>query len=139
MSYPATVDFRVQRNADYAETWVVADEQGYDASGNAINPLDLTGWSAELQVRLYGLADGDPLIDLGTVETDIEGIRFIEPAAGQMVIRIDWDPTLEGLPVAGKAGADVAFKYDLILIDPTGLRSSYAVGTFTVPPGVTRP
>jgi len=139
MSETADIGIVARRNADYAETWIIADGQGYDANGDAIAPQDLTGWTSDLQVRLYGLAGGAPLIDLAVVITAVEGIRFVEPASGQIEIRIDWSPTLEGLPVAGKAGAVATFEYDLIMTDPTGFRSVYATGPFTVPPGVTRP
>lgn len=137
MTYPATVPVTVWRNADYVETWVVADEQGYDADGDAISPQDLTGWTAALQIRLYGLAGGAALISLATVTTAVQGIRLVEPAAGQMEIRIT-DATLETLPATGKAGAALTFKYDLILTDPAGVESVYATGDFIVQPGVTR-
>lgn len=137
MTTPATVPITVWRNADYVETWVVADEQGYDANGDAISPQDLTGWTLALQVRLYGLAGGAALISLGTVTTAIEGIRIIEATGGQIEIRIT-DATLEALPAAGKAGADLTLYYDLVLTDPTGVEEVYAEGTFTVKPGVTR-
>lgn len=135
MPYPATVNLTVWRNADYAETWIVAES--FDAAGVAIGPLNLTGYTAAMQVRQYGLAGGPALISLATVTTAIEGIRLIEPTAGQMEIRIT-DATLETLPVSGKAGEPVTFKYDLLLTDPTGLEQSYAYGDFIVQPGVTR-
>lgn len=136
MPQPATVDLRVNRNGDYGETWIVAEN--FDANGTAIGVQDLTGWTAELQVRLYGLAGGPPLISLGTVTSPVQGIYFIEPSAGQMEIRIDWAPSLENLPSTGKAGFDRTFAYDLVLTDPAGVRSVYATGSFIVPPGVTR-
>jgi len=133
---PANVPITVWRNADYAATWVVAES--FDAGGSAVGVQDLTGWSAALQVRLYGLAGGAPLIDLGTVATAVEGIRLVEPTAGQIEVRIT-DATLESLPTSGKAGATVTFSYDLLLTDPTGLEQAYAYGDFIVKPGVTRP
>ncbi|QQQ19841.1 hypothetical protein JIP62_07075 [Brevundimonas vitis] len=138
MVYPEVVPITVRRNADYGATWVLADGQGYDATGTAINPLDLTGYTAALQVRLYGLAAGDPLIDLGTVTTAIEGIRFVEPTAGQIEMRIDHE-THDALPTSPKAGEPARFEYDLVLIAPDGTRSVYATGPFIVHPGVTRP
>ena len=132
---PANVSITVWRNADYAETWVVAE--GFDASGVATGPQNLTGWAAALQVRQYGLAGGDPELELETVTTAVEGIRFVEPTAGQMEIRIT-DATLETLPNTGKAGFPRTFKYDLILTDPDGLEQPYAYGDFIVQPGVTR-
>jgi hypothetical protein len=90
-----------------------------------------------MQVRQYGLAGGAALISLATVTTAIQGVRLIEPTAGQMEIRIT-DATLETLPAAGKAGASVTFSYDLLLTDPDGVESVYAAGNFIVQPGVTR-
>jgi hypothetical protein len=136
MPYPAAVDLTVWRNADYAETWIVAES--FDVSGVAVGAQDLTGWTASLQVRQYGLAGGDPELEIGTVVTAVEGVRIIEPAAGQMEVRID-TATLEALPSLGaKAGYPVTFKYDLLLTDPDGVVSVYAAGDFIVQPGVTR-
>ena len=132
---PANIPITVWRNADYAETWIVAES--FDSAGVASGIQDLTGWTAALQVRLYGLAGGAALISLATVTTAIEGIRLVEPTAGQMEIRIT-DATLETLPASGKAGASVTFSYDLLLTDPTGLEQAYAYGDFIVQPGVTR-
>lgn len=135
MINPAAVNLTARRNADYAETWVVAES--FDALGNAVGPVNLTGYSAAMQVRLYGLAGGDPLIDLDTVTTAIEGIRFIEPLAGQFEVRID-AASIDDLPAAAKAGGTATFSYDIILTDPDGLAHAYAAGDFTVYPGVTR-
>lgn len=132
---PANVPITVWRNADYAETWVIAES--FDASGNAVNPVDLTGYTFAMQVRLYGLAGGSALISLATVTTAVQGIRIVEATAGQIEVRIT-DTTLEALPAAGKAGASVTFAYDLLLTDPTGFEQAYAYGAFIVQPGVTR-
>jgi hypothetical protein len=132
---PANIPIIVWRNADYAETWVVAES--FNSSGVATGVQDLTGWTAALQVRLYGLAGGSALISLATVTTAIQGIRLVEPTAGQMEVRIT-DATLEALPNTGKAGFARTFSYDLILTDPTGLEQAYAYGDFIVQPGVTR-
>ncbi len=133
--YPATVPLKVMRNADYAETWVVAEN--FDSNGDAIDPQDLTGWSAILQVRLYGLAAGAALISLATVTTPIQGIQFTEPTAGQFVVRID-KSALEALPASGKAGAAIRFVYDIVMTDLAGLKCVYAEGEFAVSPGVAR-
>lgn len=136
MAYdPMQLDLRVWRNGDYVEEFTLAESVAAD--GTPQNPIDLTGWSAQLQVRLYGLAGGSALISLTTVTTEVQGIRIMEPTDG--VIRV-WitDTTLEALPNTGKAGAERTFAYDLVLIDPTGIRSVYATGAFIVPPGVSR-
>lgn len=135
MTTPSRVDIEAWRNADYVETWTVA--ASIDANGVVINPVDITGWSAALQVRLYGLAGGSALISLTTVTTAVQGLRLIEPAAGQIEVRIT-KSSLEALPPAPKVGGSIAFSYDLVLTDPTGVKSVYATGNFTVNPGVTR-
>ena len=136
MLYPASVPVTVRRNAPYAETWVIAED--FDADGIATDPLDLTGYTAALQVRQYGLAGGDPELELATVATAIEGVRIIEATAGQIEVRIN-KATLEALPSLGaKAGRPVTFKHDLLLTDSTGFTSVYAEGDFIVYPGVTR-
>lgn len=132
---PANVPIEVWRNADYGETWVIAES--FDASGDAVNPQDLTGYTFALQVRLYGLAGGSALISLGTVTTAVEGIRIIDAEAGQIEVRLT-DATLETLPNTGKAGAALTFQYDLLVTDPSGFEQPYAYGDFIVHPGVTR-
>lgn len=132
---PANVPLTVWRNADYAETWVIAES--FDNAGDAVNPVDLSGYTLALQVRMYGLAGGDALISLTTVTTATEGVRIVEATAGQVEIRIT-DATLETLPEPGKPGSSVSYVYDLVLTDPTGLRQVYAEGAFIIQPGVTR-
>lgn len=136
MPYPAAVNLTVWRNADYAETWIVAES--FDANGDAVNPQDLTGYTFAMQVRQYGLAGGSAALTLGTVTTAVEGIRILEATAGQFEVRIT-DASLEALPSLGaKAGYPVTFSYDLLLTDSTGVESVYAAGDFIVQPGVTR-
>lgn len=136
MAYdPAPLDLRVWRNGDYVEEFTLAES--FAADGTPQNPIDLTGWSALMQIRQYGLAGGDPLIALETVPGDAEGIRFLEPSAGVFRVTIATE-TLESLPNTGKAGAERTFAYDIVLIDPLEVRSVYAAGAFIVPPGVTR-
>lgn len=136
MIEPATVPLTAWRNADYAETFIVAES--FDAAGNAVNPLDLTGYGVELQVRLYGLAGGSALI---TASDPVSGSEdravVLEADGGQIEVFISTE-TLEALPAASKEGGDAAFAYDLVLTDPDGVTSVYAQGPFTVKPGVTR-
>lgn len=136
MAYdPVPLDLRVWRNGDYVEEFFVAMDFGPD--GTPIDPIDLTGWTAEMQVRLYGLAGGAALLSLATVTSEGQGIRLLDPTAGVLRIWIA-RTTLEALPNTGKAGLERTFAYDLVLIDPTGIRSVYATGAFIVPPGVNR-
>lgn len=130
---PVTADLRAVRNDDFVEEWVLTDGT---SEANPGDPIDLTGWSADMEIRLYAGASGSALIDLATVTTDVQGVRFIEPAEGRIVIRIQ-DTAINGLPAAGKAGAALTLYYDLVLTDPTGDRHNYAGGKFTVYPKVT--
>jgi len=133
---PVVLNLEAWRNVPFAESFILTDGDpaAVDEDGN---PIDLTGYSGALQVRLYGLAAGDALISLATVTSDIQGVRFIEPTAGRINIRID-ESTLAALPAPGKAGGKLVLAYDLVLTDADSLQEVYATGTFTVHPGVTR-
>lgn len=133
MTTPVTLDLSVWRNDDYVEEWTFTDGT---SEANPGDPIDLTSWSAEMEVRLYAGASGDPLIALATVTTDIEGIRFVDPTNGIVSIRIQ-DTTLSALAPAGKRGAPSTLYYDLVLTDPAGDRHNYARGKFIVYPKVT--
>jgi hypothetical protein len=133
MTTPVTINIAVWRNVGMPpETWRLVDVvDGEDV------PIDLTGWDMDLQVRLYGLAGGAPLLNLSKVTSLDEGLFPIEPTDGQVVIFI-FPPTLESLPVSGRAGEAARFRYDLVLTDPSGIEAVYAQGDFIVYPGVTR-
>lgn len=133
MTYPVTRDLAVWRNDDFTEEWPFTDGVSDAEPGDTI---DLTGWSGAMEVRLYAGASGAALITLATVTTDIEGIRFIDPANGVIAIRIQ-DTTITALPAAGKVGQPAIFYYDLVLTDPAGDRHNVAGGKFTVYPKVT--
>jgi len=133
---PVILNLEAWRNVPFAESFILTDGDpaAVDEDGN---PIDLTGYAGALQVRLYGLAAGDPLISLTTVTSDVQGLRFIEPTAGRINILID-ESTLAALPESGKRGFPVVYAYDLVLTDADSLQEVYATGTFTVHPGVTR-
>ena len=135
MIQPLTLALWARRNVPYVEVWTLTD--GQSGSEVAGNPLDLTGWTAALQVRLYGLAAGSALISLATVTTDVQGLRILDAAAGQLAVRID-ETSINNLPAAPRTGGNATFAYDLVLTDPTGLEQTYATGDFIVYPGVTR-
>ncbi len=101
------------------------------------DPIDLTDYLLNMQVRLYQGATGTPLIDLETVESPIEGIQITDAAAGEFNILID-QATLETLPATNGENKPSVFHHDLILIAPDGLTEVYAYGSFTLNTGVTR-
>lgn len=124
---PDRVDITLRRNAPFVEEWSFADAKG--------SPIDLTGWSGELQLRLYGAAAGDALVALATVPADIEGLRFL--ADDPTVVRVEIaEATIAPLPAGAEAGDVAVFVYDLVLIDPTGFRQPFREGSAIVLPGV---
>lgn len=134
MTTPVTLDLSVWRNADYVEEWTFTDGT---SEANPGDPIDLTGWSAAMDIRLYPGASGSALISLATVTTDIQGIRFTDPTDGIVTIRIQ-DTAINGLPNdADRPDGPITLYYDLVLTDPTGDRHNYAGGKFTVYPKVT--
>lgn len=133
MTYPVTLDLQVWRNDDYVEEWRLTDGTSDADPGE---PIDLTGWTLAMDIRLYAGASGSALILLATVVTDTQGIRLTEASDGRFVIRIQ-DTVINGLPAASEPNKPVALAYDLVLTDPTGDRHNYAGGKFTVYPKVT--
>lgn len=124
MAEPARVDLRARRNTPFTAVWSFTEDG---------EPFDFTGAVVTMQVRLRGAQPGDALIDLVEVATaETEGLLVAE---GQITCWIDEAP-LRLLPT-GKAGADVAFTYDLLVTAPGRVEEAWAGGTFTVTPGVT--
>ena len=129
MITPATVTLTALRNVGMAPEEFAFTEGGL--------PLDLTGYTARLQVRQYGFQAGDPMIALDQVSALGEGLFFIEPKAGRLVIQIAPE-TLDTLPPPGKAGASVRYVYDLVLTGPDGIAEVWMEGDFIIQPGKTR-
>lgn len=130
---PAIVPITAWRNARYVEEFTFSDD------GVAI---DLTGYAAGMQVRLYGGTPGSALIDLPNVASDIEGAWIIEPAEGIVAVRIE-AATLQGVwdSLGGpeQGGDPIVLVYDLVLTAPDGAAEVWAEGPFTIKPGVTLP
>lgn len=133
MTYPVTRDLTFWRNDDFTEEWPFTDGTSEDDVGDAI---DLTGWSAAMDVRLYAGASGAALLSLATVTTDIQGLRFVDPVNGVIAVRIQ-DTALNALAPVGRTGKPAILYYDLVLTDPAGDRHNVAGGKFTVYPKVT--
>ena len=134
---PANVPLAAWRNARHVEdfTFTAPAEGGGDAA------YDLTGWSAAMQVRLYGAAPDDPVISLANVTSDSEGVWIVEPAEGLVRIRID-ETTLAAAWNALGGGVEAGdpirgLRYDLVLTPPAGGDEVWIEGEFTLYPGVT--
>lgn len=125
---PETVTLTARRNVPFAEQYDFADETEA--------PIDFTGCTATMQVRLYGNAPGDPLIDLHSVGADVEGVNVNDPATGSVTVRID-QTTLAAMPTGNTPNAADIFSYDLIITWPDGFSEAFMEGRFILKPGVT--
>ena len=126
MADPRRQLVRAHRNTPFVEVFAVTDAAGA--------PLDLTGYSAAMQVRLYGMQPGDPLLDLSTVETALtHGLTI----SGSDVIAYADRIELAFMPDAPVAGVDVRFHYDLLLTAPDGYFWVERWGAFDLADGVT--
>ena len=134
---PAREPLVARRNARFEEEWAFAEDDG--------TPIDLTGYTGEMQARLYGAQPGDPKIELGNVTSDVEGVWIREPSAGVVAVRID-QATLAAIFDAligaslipdHEAGNAIPLVYDLRLTAPSGAEEVWMEGSFTIQPGVT--
>lgn len=127
---PANVPLTLRRNVNYGESFEATDDYGL--------PIDFTGFTGELEVRLYGKQPGDALLTIGTVATPIEGLLFTATA---IEVRID-SASIDGLPGGPDDGQEPgdpsSFVYDLLLTPPGGSADVWFEGSVTVLPGVTR-
>lgn len=125
MAQPLRRDLTARRNAPFAEVWTFTEEDG--------TPVDFTGATVTMQVRLYGAQPGDALVDLAAVGTALtEGLVV---SAGQVAVFID-STTLAFLP-GSSPGATDKFEYDL-KVKRTGIVAElWRYGLFSLKPGVT--
>lgn len=126
--------------------------------------IDLGEASFNLQVRQTRDTDGDPLLDLATVDTAAaEGVRTIIVATASVAehiaakrlpatppglaasdvatvsvigIRIN-ETSMEGLPFPAERGLDARFVWDLLITPAGGIKDRYVGGDFIVRAGVT--
>lgn len=132
VTFPATVPISARHNVYYGEEFNFTEED--DA------PLDMTGYAARAQVRLYGAQPGSPKIDIPSVTGDVEGVWVITPASGAVQLKIGKSTLLnayEALSGSIEPGADILLSWDL-LVTPLGLEEEiWAEGIFTLKAGVT--
>lgn len=129
---PGTLAIPLRRNAAAATRLELYD--------GADQPIDLTGCSLVLEVRMYPGAPGAPSLRVGT---DTGTITFDDAEAG--AVEINW-PMIIGqiraLPSTAEAGDPSraridTFAYDLLLIGPDGVAQALVEGTIPVSYGVT--
>lgn len=101
-------------------------------------PVDLTGFSFALDVRLIP-GEGDALISLdSTSSTSENGVRIASASEGEIVIQIDQASMQAAYESADvKAGYPAKFYYDLLADDEDGFRQVWVEGNFVINPGVT--
>jgi hypothetical protein len=126
MADPRREPLRARRNTPFYHVFSVTDAAGA--------PLAMTGYSAAMQVRLYGMQPGGPLLDLLTVDTELtHGLTL----SGSDVTAYGERLELAFLPAAPIAGRDVRFHYDLTLTAPDGFSWVEKWGAFDLADGVT--
>lgn len=128
---PATEPLIGRRNARLAEEWQFTHDGA---------PVDLTGCTARLQLRLYGAQPGGAVVTLPSVTDPVEGVWVREPAAG--IICLIADPATlraayERLAGGVEPGRAVRLAYDLLVTLPGGADEVWVEGVFTLNPGVT--
>lgn len=123
------LDLAMQQNASFIRTFAVtADTDGSPKLAAAGDPaMDLTGWSARMQVRnQYISMGGRVVIDASTANTGIaidgpNGLLHVNIHGGA-TIYLDWG---------------VIGKYDLLLYKPTGETYRLIQGSVSIDRGVT--
>lgn len=122
---PSREPLLARRNAPYSEA--------FNFSEGGV-PLDLTGAVARMQVRLYGAAPFDALIDLDTVTEDLtEGLQIVDGTITPFIA----EDSLAALP-KGLPGQPTTFLYDLVVTLPGEVAEVWREGPFIVKPGVTK-
>lgn len=124
---PAAVDLPLRRNTPYNEEYQFAAPDG--------SLVDFTGYTAAVQIRIYGGQPGPALLSLGTVVDDSEGLRLLDINTWR--IRID-EASLADLPGADEAGDAVRFEWDWVFTDQAGVESAWMEGAAVLKPGVTQ-
>jgi hypothetical protein len=120
----ANIELSICEGADYEQAFIWK-------SGSTPTEVDLTGYTAEMQIRTS--YDGDVLLEL---TTDNGGIVLADQVTdtGKYSIAIDSTDTV-GLCVNHH---DVPARYDLFLISPTGARRLHQYGRAMIYAAVTR-
>lgn len=116
----------IDEETDYSQTFTDIDPSTY-------LPVDLTGYKAELQLRISNnnRFDGysDPQIPVLDLNSETGGIT-LGGASGQITINISWQQT-QNLNWNRAV-------YNLILISPAGNRRQFMSGFFVVNSGATK-
>lgn len=118
----ATYGLCIQQNADFDRTFTwTAYTTTPSTAGGEPQPVDLTGWTASMQIRAFPLAS--------SVLYDASSNITLGGTAGTISLAI---------PGATTAGFSWwSGVYDLLLTNPSGAVTRFLSGSVTVSPGVT--
>ncbi|MGK2908565.1 MAG: hypothetical protein ACSLE1_01975 [Sphingobium sp.] len=136
MTIPAKFALRGRRNAFFGQEWQFTA----DTELGAVEPVDLTGHTAFLQLRLYGAQPGSAKVNLPSVSSNIEGVWIIAPTEGRIQVyatEASMAAAYTALSGGVEAGANIRLQYDLVIRDPMGWDDVWVEGDFTINPGVT--
>src|SRR5262249_23939428 len=101
-------------------------------------PLDITGFTARMQVRILPGAYGEPLLDVESDEPNDAGSQITMPNAAQGQINVTIKAAdFAGFPVSANPKLPAALYYDLVL-SGGGVTDPYVKGKFLFSEGVTR-
>lgn len=114
----ASYDITIEQGATFLLPLLWKDPQG--------DPVDLTGYSAKMQVRRKAGSVDPPLLDLSSTNGGIT----LGDAAGTIVITASATQTTA---MTGRTGV-----YDLELTSPTGVVTRLVEGAVDIHPEVTR-
>ncbi len=103
---------------------------------NAGSPLDLTGWSAELQVRATLGAASAIFTLVETPNANGSFIDIVDAGAGEVGVFIS-NADLNLIPEASPVSDPVSYAYDIVMTDTAADFMPFVGGAFTVIPGVT--
>ncbi len=124
-SPPGNFDLDIYQGATYTQvfTWLSGVCCGSSTAGATQQPVDLTGYTASMQIRAYALSP--------TVEYDATSNLVLGGTLGTITLTIPASAT-EGF--TWWSGV-----YDLLLTDSAGNVTPFLRGNVTVTPGVTMP
>jgi len=128
MAQRQTYHIEVDEGTDYAQVFTMTD----NSTGL---PQDLTGYTARMDVKGLGYNSQSsviiPITYDSTTSTSARGI-VLGGVEGTISIVIPAEDNLVGTWYGGTTGT-----YDIFLIDPTGIRSKFIKGFFTIKPSTT--
>ena len=122
---PAVLDLEVFQGAYWSQRLEYQDSTG--------DPVDLTGYTARMQVRRAVESEGDPIIELTTANGRIT-LGDPTPTDGIVLLEIDAGDTAD-LPATP---FDRKWRYDLELVPAGGEVRRLTMGKFVVSLEVTR-